>query len=111
MGKIVGKNSISSPEKYQDLEIYVKTLGGITSTYISQGEFACFYMLAYDKIILTHFYRIIKKNYKHFRLNFLSQTNFRLDLDVLSNQHPRLEAEKTMQELSSLAQNTAVSKL
>ncbi|XP_004499279.1 protein PSK SIMULATOR 2-like isoform X2 [Cicer arietinum] len=31
----------------------------------------------------------------------------RLDLDVLSNKQPRVEAEKTMQDLSSLAQNTA----
>ncbi|XP_058725390.1 protein PSK SIMULATOR 2-like isoform X2 [Vicia villosa] len=31
----------------------------------------------------------------------------RLDLDALSNKQPRVEAEKTMQDLSSLAQNTA----
>lgn len=38
-------------------------------------------------------------NYKHFRLH----------LDILDNRQPRVEAEMTMQELTTLAQNTAVS--
>ncbi|TKY57626.1 phosphatidylinositol-3-phosphatase myotubularin-2 [Spatholobus suberectus] len=33
--------------------------------------------------------------------------NFRLHLDILDNKQPRVEAEKTMQELTTLAQNTA----
>lgn len=66
--------------------------------------------IAYDKIMLTYHNWISWLQSQAFNI-IICPKNIRLDFDVLDDKRYQEDAEKTMQEFTSLVRNTAVSSL